>query len=162
MSELLMGRKLKTKVPLLPSTLLPKLPNHALIKEKETKTKQQQRENFNKCHAAREASPLRNGDNVFIKDMKTSGEVVTRHQPPLLHCPDRTRVNSSQQVPPGGHPYRGLTNSPSSHHGHHTCHSPTTTATRFAHHHLTVPYKKNRINYNPGGKPEQPMSHQIG
>ena len=110
-SELLMGRKLKTKVPVLPSTLLPKLPNHALVKEK-AKTKEQ-RENFNKRHAAREASPLRNSDNVFIKDMKTSGEVVTRHHNPRSYIVQTERGSI-------------------------------------------------RRNYNPGGKPEQPMSHQIG
>jgi hypothetical protein len=81
-SELLMGRKLKTKLPMLPSTLIPKTQNHSMIQEKETNLKQQQRDNYNQRHMAREAPPLKAGDTVFIKDMAKPGQVVAKHHNP--------------------------------------------------------------------------------
>eukprot|EP00745_Piridium_sociabile_P045755 TRINITY_DN9966_c0_g1_i4.p1 TRINITY_DN9966_c0_g1~~TRINITY_DN9966_c0_g1_i4.p1 ORF type:complete len:251 (+),score=41.88 TRINITY_DN9966_c0_g1_i4:406-1158(+) len=81
-SELLIGRKLKTKLPMLPSTLIPKTPNHSMIQEKETNLKQQQRDNYNQRHMAREAPPLKAGDTVFIKDMAKPGQVVAKHHNP--------------------------------------------------------------------------------
>ncbi|KAL8616423.1 hypothetical protein ACOMHN_041026 [Nucella lapillus] len=81
-SELLMGRKLKTKVPILPSHLQPQTPDHSLVKQKEECMKQQQRVNFNNRHAAKEAPALKPRDTVFIKDMNKSGEILAKHPNP--------------------------------------------------------------------------------
>ncbi|KAK7089612.1 hypothetical protein V1264_025098 [Littorina saxatilis] len=93
-SELLMGRKFKTKLPILPSNLNPKTPNHSMILEKETYMKQQQRDNYNQRHTAREAPPLQTGDNVFIKDMAKQGQVVAKH-----HNPRSYMTTTVQQEP---------------------------------------------------------------
>ena len=81
-SELLMGRKLKTKLPVLPSTLAPKTPNHSSVKEKEEKIKERQRKNFNKRHATKEAQKLKPNDKVFVRDMKKTGHIVRPHHNP--------------------------------------------------------------------------------
>ena len=68
-AEILMGRKLRTKVPTLPSTLNPQPPDLATLKQKERQTNEKQRENDNKHHSAKERPPLNPGDSVFIKDL---------------------------------------------------------------------------------------------
>lgn len=81
-SELLMGRKLKTKIPVLPSTLHPQILNHSTVRQKEEKMKEQQQRSFNNRHAAREASPLNVNDTVYIRDMKRTGEIFAKHHNP--------------------------------------------------------------------------------
>ena len=81
-SELLMGRKLKTRVPIFPKSLKPTTPDHDAITVKEVANKEKQRLNFNQRHAARELPPLQPGDPVWIRDMKRSGEVVAASSSP--------------------------------------------------------------------------------
>lgn len=81
-SELLMGRKLKTKIPTLPSNLRPALPNQSMIREKEERYKEQQKRQFDKRYCARELPPLNVGDPVYIRDMNRPGEIVARHHNP--------------------------------------------------------------------------------
>ena len=69
LAEILMGGKLRTKVPTLPSTLNPQPPDLATLKQKERQTNEKQRENDNKHHSAKERPPLNPGDSVFIKDL---------------------------------------------------------------------------------------------
>ena len=121
-SELLMGRKLKTKIPTVPFNLLPKIPDHSLIRLKEEGIKQKQRILFNRRHAAKEATPLKPGDTVFVKDMKKSGEVIKKHHNPRSFIVltdsgpirrNRTHlVTISNEAQPTGGPTAATTNSP--------------------------------------------------
>ena len=77
-AELLMCRKLKTKLPTLPTTLFPEL------QRKESIQKQKQRMTYNSRHAAKEASSLQTGNTVYIKDMEKSGTVIDNHHNPRL------------------------------------------------------------------------------
>ena len=100
-SELLIGRKLKTKIPTVPFNLLPKTTDHSLIRLKEEGMKQKRRILFNRHHATREATPLKPGDTVFVKDLKKSGEVNKKHHPPFLHCTDGQWPYQMQSHTPG-------------------------------------------------------------
>tara|TARA_B110000881_G_scaffold207396_1_gene211562 strand:- start:705 stop:4865 length:4161 start_codon:yes stop_codon:yes gene_type:complete len=79
-SELLMGRKLRTQLPMLPSKLLPAIPQP--ISEKESKYRHDQQQHYNDRHRARELSALHPGDNVYLRDRKQDGEVLSRSQEP--------------------------------------------------------------------------------
>ena len=81
-AELLMGRKLQTKTPVLPKLLKPATPDHNSIAKKETLMKAKQCENYNQRHAARNQSSLKNGDSVWIRDMKRHGEVISASDTP--------------------------------------------------------------------------------
>ncbi|KAK7106117.1 hypothetical protein V1264_017410 [Littorina saxatilis] len=81
-SQLLMGRKLKTLVPVLPNTLKPQTPDHDSVKAKETASKEKQRQTFDRRHAAKDLPSLQPGDSVWVRDMKRSGEVVAKATSP--------------------------------------------------------------------------------
>ena len=81
-AQLLMGRQLKTTVPVLPSTLLPSTPDYNKVMAKESANKEQQRHHYNTRHGAKDLPPLRPGDSVWVRDMKRPGEVIGNHQQP--------------------------------------------------------------------------------
>ena len=63
-AELLMGRKLRTTVPVALTQLVPHLPNFSKLKEKEKQLRERQRKNFNHHHHTVNLKPLQTGDNV--------------------------------------------------------------------------------------------------
>ena len=73
-AELLMGRKLRTTVPVIPQQLNPKLPNKSQLCLKENQQREKQRENFNKCHSAVISKPLVRGDSVWIPEMEKGAQ----------------------------------------------------------------------------------------
>ena len=75
-AELLMGRKLRTTVPVIPQQLNPKLPNKSQLCLKENQQREKQRENFNKRHRAVISKPLVRGDSVWIPEMEKRGTVI--------------------------------------------------------------------------------------
>ncbi|GFN90987.1 Pol polyprotein [Plakobranchus ocellatus] len=95
-SELLMGRRLNTKLPSTRTrTSLPNLPS---LLEKEGKYREQQRSGYNKRHSAKQASELQPGDYVFIKDLKRQGSVLTRRQNPRSYiiCTDQGTIRRNR------------------------------------------------------------------
>jgi len=74
-AELLMGRKLRTTLPVLPSSLAPKLPNMERLQEKEAESKERMRRSYNERHAAVEQPALKPEEQVFVKDMEVEGTV---------------------------------------------------------------------------------------
>ena len=81
-AELIMCRKLRTKIPTLPTPLSPSTPSFPELERKESIQKQKQRMTYNNRHAAKEVSPLQKGKTVYIKDMKKSGTVIDNHHNP--------------------------------------------------------------------------------
>ncbi|KAL8582115.1 hypothetical protein ACOMHN_004035 [Nucella lapillus] len=81
-AEILMGRKLQTKLPVLPSTLQPSIPDLQKLKRLEEENKVKQQANCNKRHAVRELPPLHPGDSVFIKDIQRQVQVIQPHANP--------------------------------------------------------------------------------
>ena len=63
-AEYLMGRKLRTTVPVALTQLVPHLPNFSKLKEKEKQLRERQRKNFNHHHHAVNLKQLQTGDNV--------------------------------------------------------------------------------------------------
>ena len=93
-AEILMSRKLRSIIPVLPSTLKPCIPDHESLQKKEALIKERQRLNFNKHHAARQSPPLQPGDSVFIRDLQRQGQVVQQHISPRSYLVRTERGNT--------------------------------------------------------------------
>ena len=72
-AELLMSRRIRTKLPELSRNLEPVLPTQQRLQEKEETSRVNMKLNFDKHHAAK--SLLRSGDEVWLHDRKESGRV---------------------------------------------------------------------------------------
>ena len=75
-SELLMGRRLRTTVPVLPEVLKPKWPDKESVNKYEEKQKMLQKKVYNYRHRATPLKPLQKGDEVWISDCKSYGTVL--------------------------------------------------------------------------------------
>ena len=75
-SELLMGRKLRTTIPMIIKQLLPSIPSKFLVKGKEVKIREKQQKNFNKYHRASPLKVLKSGDLVYIPDNERQGTII--------------------------------------------------------------------------------------
>ena len=100
--ELLMGRKLRTIIPLINEQLLPSIPPKFLIKGKEVMIRERQQKNFNKHHRASPLELLKSGDLVYIPDNERQGTIIeessTRSY--TVQTPEGTyRRNSRRLVP---------------------------------------------------------------
>jgi len=67
LSELIMGRQIRTTVPTMAKVLEPRLPNHATVKKADAKAKKGFKESFDRRKGTRELPPLRPGDLVRTK-----------------------------------------------------------------------------------------------
>ena len=81
-SELLMGQKLRNAIPTFHTVLNPSWPDMEKLCEREAKTKEKQRLNFNHRHNAAPLKALRPGIPVYIKDMGTTGTVTRAAETP--------------------------------------------------------------------------------
>ena len=81
-SELLMGRKLRTTLPVVPDKLKPVWPDLTEIERKEREYKQKQAGDFNKHHNAKPLSQLTPGEKVWLSDKRTPGTVVRKADEP--------------------------------------------------------------------------------
>ena len=86
-SELLMGRKLKTKPPSLKKTHTSNshLP---LLFQKEQRYRDNHRDNFNRRRAVQQAAELKPGDSVYTKDLNRCGSIISRHPDPRSYIVD--------------------------------------------------------------------------
>ncbi len=80
-AELLMGRNLRTTIPVVPSKLLPHLPNSSQLREKEKLMRERQQRNFDHHHRATDLKPLQAGGHVWIPDKQAEGTVVEETNP---------------------------------------------------------------------------------
>jgi transposase InsO family protein len=69
-SELMVSRKIRTILPVLPEVLMPRLPDLAKVRRNDEKAKSNMQRNYNNHHAAQTLPPVRVGDNVRIKTDK--------------------------------------------------------------------------------------------
>ena len=79
-----MGRRLRTQLPVLPSTLKPRVQDVDLdiVRRKEDAYRSAQQTNFNNRHRAQEQPTLKPGDLVWIRDQDRHGKVVEKAQSP--------------------------------------------------------------------------------
>ena len=78
-AELLMSKKLKTKIPISPEQLKPKLVDSAKVQVYEENSKNNQKINFDRRHAAKSLEQLKGGDEVYMPDRSQPGVVVGQH-----------------------------------------------------------------------------------
>ena len=87
-AELLMGRKIKSTIPIMPEQLAPKLPDQKHFKEKEEAYRSKQKNNFDHRHKAHPLAPLPSGATVYITDMDCTGTVINPSEKPRSYLTD--------------------------------------------------------------------------
>lgn len=104
-----MGRKLRTRVPVIPSHLIPETADLEKLQQKELTYRLKQKQCFNQRHKARDMTFLRPGEHVWVKDTSEKGTVVSTAGSPRSYRPyrDTQRYLKEKQV-------SSLTNSNSS------------------------------------------------
>ena len=80
-AELLMSRKLRTTIPIIPAELKPKVPDLASLAEREEGNNETIKESFDTRHQARLLSQLPAGTRVWIPDQKQFGSVISPASP---------------------------------------------------------------------------------
>ncbi|XP_062399854.1 uncharacterized protein K02A2.6-like [Sardina pilchardus] len=81
-AELLMGRRLRTTLPILPERLQPALPDLHGLQQTEREKRWAGATCFNSRHRARDLGKLSPGDNVWISDAAEQGKVTSVHSSP--------------------------------------------------------------------------------
>ena len=81
-AQLSMGRRLKTRVPIHPEELIPRLPHLDLVRKREKEYRATMAANYDRRHAVVEGTPLSAGDRVWIPDLQTEGNVIRNLQAP--------------------------------------------------------------------------------
>ena len=76
LAELLMGRQLRTNMPVLPSKLLPAVPNSDIIRQKELLYKDRMKTSFDRRHGTLNFPSLDIGDHVYVPDTAKSAVIV--------------------------------------------------------------------------------------
>lgn len=74
-AQLLMSRKLRTKLPVMPAQLEATIPDKVKLREHEERTKVNMKLNFDSRHSTRPLPILKSGDKVWIDDRKESATV---------------------------------------------------------------------------------------
>jgi hypothetical protein len=87
-AELLMGRKIKSTIPITLPHLTPQLPNQKLFIEKEEVYRSKQKKNFDNRHGAQPLKPLPPGATVYITDMDCTGTVIRPSKKPRSYLVD--------------------------------------------------------------------------
>ena len=80
-AELLMNRKLRTTLPILPQDLKPQVPDYSKLQSSEKQQRKKQKQNFDSRHAAHTLTFLKEGMTVWIPDHNCSGKVITQVGP---------------------------------------------------------------------------------
>ena len=62
-----MGRALNTRLPVLPTVLLPQSPNDAALQARDAEAKAKSQMNYDRHHGARTLKPLNSGTKVFVR-----------------------------------------------------------------------------------------------
>ena len=75
LAELLMGRTIRTTVPISSEMLKPTVPDLTILRKQEQKANDKQKSNFNCRHKARSLTPLNQGDRVWLPNEQMSATV---------------------------------------------------------------------------------------
>ena len=85
LSKILMNRKLKTKLPVLPDILQPKEIDQEQLQKKEHEHRDRYARNFNVHHHIQKLPALREGDKLYIHDQEKHSEIKDRLSNPKLY-----------------------------------------------------------------------------
>ncbi|UYV77326.1 K02A2.6-like [Cordylochernes scorpioides] len=92
-AELLMGRKLRTTLPIAPENLNPKLVDSQALKRKEGRRRKDMKSRYDRRCGATDMEELSEGDTVWITDMRTWGIVKQKASTPSVAA-DYAEVDS--------------------------------------------------------------------
>ncbi|UYV69009.1 K02A2.6-like [Cordylochernes scorpioides] len=87
-AELLMGRKLRTTLPIAPENLNPKLVDSQALKRKEGRRRKDMKSRYDRRCGATDMEELSEGDTVWITDMRTWGIVKQKASTPRSYMID--------------------------------------------------------------------------
>ncbi|UYV73517.1 hypothetical protein LAZ67_10003914 [Cordylochernes scorpioides] len=87
-AELLMGRKLRTTLPIAPENLNPKLVDSQTLKRKEGRRRKDMKSRYDRRCGATDMEELSEGDTVWITDMRTWGIVKQKASAPRSYMVD--------------------------------------------------------------------------
>ncbi|UYV69063.1 K02A2.6-like [Cordylochernes scorpioides] len=87
-AELLMGRKLRTTLPIAPENLNPKLVDSQTLKRKEGRRRKDMKSRYDRRCGATDMEELSEGDTVWITDMRTWGVVKQKASTPRSYLVD--------------------------------------------------------------------------
>ncbi|UYV71234.1 K02A2.6-like, partial [Cordylochernes scorpioides] len=87
-AELLMGRKLRTTLPIAPENLNPKLVDSQALKRKEGRRRKDMKSRYDRRCGATDMEDLSEGDTVWITDMRTWGIVKQKASTPRSYMVD--------------------------------------------------------------------------
>eukprot|EP00064_Thunnus_orientalis_P015550 superscaffoldBa00002897_g15604 len=90
-AELLMGRRIRTTVPVIPSSLDQAWLDISKLKEEEQNSKQRERKNFNRRHRAYDLPRLKLGDHVWVTDTREKGTVMANADTPRSYVVETSR-----------------------------------------------------------------------
>ena len=101
-AELLMGRKLRTTVPIIPEQLKPKLPDLAALKDTEQRARNKMKQDHDTHHRVRSLSVLSPGTKVWVPDQRLYGTIVASPRPRsyLVETPFRQIRRNRRSVNP--------------------------------------------------------------
>uniref|UniRef100_A0A8C6PID5 Gypsy retrotransposon integrase-like protein 1 n=1 Tax=Nothobranchius furzeri TaxID=105023 RepID=A0A8C6PID5_NOTFU len=99
----LMGRRIRTTIPMLPALLDPDHPDENVVELKEKERKRKDAQSYNLRHHVQNLSRLPPGQEVWVTGQKTSGVVIKEHATPhsyLVEGPHRIiRQNHRHLIP---------------------------------------------------------------
>ncbi len=81
-AELLMGRKIKSSIPIVSKNLTPSLPKMKEMKVKEETYRSKQKKNYDNRHSVKKLKPLPSGAVVHIPVMDCIGKVIKPSKKP--------------------------------------------------------------------------------
>lgn len=96
-----MGQRLRTPIPQHPSLLMPDFHDQDVVAGKERERRLKDTLTFNKRHRVRDLSQLTPGQDVWVKDVKTPGTLVSSHSTPrsyLMDSPSGTIRRNRQHL----------------------------------------------------------------
>jgi hypothetical protein len=100
-AQLSMGRRLKTRVPCSPTSLLPALPDTGKLKKNEREYREKMKQNYDRRHRVVEPDEISLGDEVFVPDLQRHGTVVEHHAAPrsiVIQTSDGAAVRRNRQM----------------------------------------------------------------
>ncbi|XP_062855259.1 uncharacterized protein K02A2.6-like [Trichomycterus rosablanca] len=90
-TELLMGRRIRTSVPVAPSQLKPRCVDWGKLKETENIYRQKQKQNYDRRHKTHDMTHLHPGKHVWVKDTDERGTVVSAADTPRSYMVETPR-----------------------------------------------------------------------
>ncbi|XP_037576677.1 uncharacterized protein LOC119458889 [Dermacentor silvarum] len=129
-AQLLMGRRLQTRVPKTSHQLEPTWPMSVPFTRRDQDNRRRQASNFNRRHAAHALRPLQAGEQVWVRDANSPAIVIGPPQRPRSYAVETPtgvlQRNRMHLVPMTGCPAEGTTSPPGTPSAAQTTMSPTT------------------------------------